>query len=406
LPIKNCKLPIAIVIPKRNLKFALINLSMSKPLSVETKLIRGTHTSGQGAVVDPITLSTTFLRGEDGQFIADGDIYARASNPNRTTLESKLALLENAKEAISFGSGQAATTSVFLALGSASHVIIPDDIYYGTRVLIESVFADWGLTYTIIDFSDLKNLETAIQPNTKLIWIESPSNPALKITDIEAVVKIAKAKNILTACDNTWSTPYFTQPLSLGIDIVMHSTTKYLGGHSDILGGVLMWTENLDQKIAEKLKSIQKLGGAVPSPFDSWLLNRSLNTFWLRMPKHAENAMELAQFLETHPEIEAIYYPGLSSHPGHEIAKRQMKNGFGGMLSVLIKGDEANAIKVATKLKIFRNATSLGGVESLVDHRKTAEGEHSTSKPNLLRISVGIENVIDLIDDFKQALDK
>jgi cystathionine gamma-synthase len=379
---------------------------MSKPLSVETKLIRGTHTSGQGAVVDPITLSTTFLRGEDGQFVADGDIYSRASNPNRTIVESKLAILENADEALAFSSGQAATTAVFLTLGSEAHIIIPDDIYYGTRVLIESVLADWGITFTVIDFSDLQNLQKAIQKNTKLIWIESPSNPALKITDIEAVTKIAKSKNILTACDNTWATPYFTQPLALGIDIVMHSTTKYFGGHSDILGGALMWSENLDSKIAEKLKSIQKLGGSVPSPFDTWLLSRSLSTFCLRMPKHAENAMALALFLESHPAIEAVYYPGLPSHQGHEIAKKQMKNGFGGMLSVLIKGDEANALSVATKLKIFRNATSLGGVESLVDHRRTAEGEHSTSKPNLLRISVGIENVIDLINDFKQALDK
>jgi cystathionine gamma-synthase len=380
--------------------------AMSDPLFLETQLIRGTHNGKQGAVVDPITLSTTFYRGDDGQFVTDGDIYARASNPNRTILESQLAVLENATEAIAFSSGQAATTAIFLTLGKDSHIIIPDDIYYGTRVLIDSVLSDWGLTYTVVDFSNLANLEKAILPNTKLIWIESPSNPALKITDIEAVSKIAKSKNILTACDNTWATPYFTQPLAFGVDIVMHSTTKYLGGHSDILGGALMWSDKLELKISEKLKSIQKLGGAVPSPFDSWLLSRSLSTFCLRMPKHAENAMTMAIFFESHSEIEAVFYPGLASHPGHEIAKRQMKNGFGGMLSILIKGDEANAVKVATKLKIFRNATSLGGVESLVDHRRTAEGEHSTSKPNLLRISVGIENVIDLINDFKQALDK
>ena len=378
---------------------------MAEALFLETKLIRGEHSSGQASVVEPINLSTTFYRGEDGHFVSNGDIYSRASNPNRTTLEAKLAMLECGDKALAFSSGQAATTAIFLALGANSHIILPDDIYYGTRVLIDSVLADFTITYTICDFTKLSEIEKAIQPNTKLIWIESPSNPALKISDIAEISKIAIVKNIFTACDNTWASPYFTQPLNLGVDIVMHSSTKYLGGHSDILGGALIWKNTLNSQIAEKLQNIQKLGGAVPSPFDCWLLSRSLSTFCLRMPQHAQNAMALATYLETHPAIEKVYYPGLKSHQGHEIAKKQMINGYGGMVSILIKGDEENAIKVATKLKIFRNATSLGGVESLVDHRKTAEGEHSTTKPNLLRISVGIENVSDLINDFKQALD-
>ncbi len=378
---------------------------MSEAKYLETKLIRGNNHANQTAVVEPISLSTTFLRGEDGHFLTDGDIYTRASNPNRTTLESKLAILENAHQALAFASGQAATNTILSTLGANAHIIIPDDIYYGTRVLIETVFADFGMSYTICDFTDSASVETAIKPNTKLIWIESPSNPSLKIADIEQLASIAKKNNILSVCDNTWASPYFTQPLSLGIDIVMHSSTKYLGGHSDILGGALMWGESLDKSLEDKLIAIQKLGGAVPSAFDCWLLSRSLSTFCVRMPQHAENAMALATYFASHPQIEAVYYPGLASHPGHEIAKKQMKNGFGGMISILIKGDEANALKVATKLQIFRNATSLGGVESLVDHRKTAEGEHSTSKPNLIRISVGIENVNDLINDFKQALD-
>ncbi len=379
---------------------------MSKPLFLETQLIRGSQHGNQTSVVDPITLSTTFLRGEDGHFVSDGDIYSRASNPNRTSLESKLAILEKGDKALAFASGQAATNAVFLALGANSHIILPNDIYYGTRVLIDNVLADFQISYSICDFTDINQIEKTIQANTKLIWIESPSNPSLKISDIAEIAKIASKNKILSVCDNTWASPFFTQPLSLGIDIVMHSSTKYLGGHSDILGGALIWKNTLDTRIAAKLVDIQKLGGSVPSPFDCWLLSRSLSTFCLRMPQHAQNAMILATFLETHTAIEKVYYPGLESHPGHEIAKKQMLNGFGGMISVLIKGDEQIAIKVASKLQIFRNATSLGGVESLVDHRKTAEGEHSTTKPNLLRISVGIENVNDLINDFKQALDK
>lgn len=373
--------------------------------SLETTIIhKGLSSQDSGAVVNPLIQSTTFLRDEDGSFVKERDIYSRASNPNRRLLEEKLALLENGTEALCFSSGQAASIALFHTLGLGSHIIIPDDIYYGTRLIIEKLYANWNMTFSVVDMSNLQNIEAAIVPNTKLIWIETPSNPKLKIADLQAISTLARSKNILTACDNTWATPYFTQPLDFGIDIVMHSTTKYLGGHSDILGGALIWGKNLKDTTALALKDYQSIGGGVPSPSDCWLLNRSLSTFFLRMQKHAENAAKLAVFFQNNLKIEKVYYPGLQSHENHEIAKKQMRNGFGGMISIEIKGDEANCLRVASKLKVFKHATSLGGVESLVDHRRTAEGIHSVSPPNLLRVSVGIENIEDLLEDFSQAL--
>jgi cystathionine gamma-synthase len=283
-------------------------------------------------------------------------------------------------------------------------VILPDDIYYGTRVILENLYKNWNIELTVVDMSNPLNIQKAIRPNTKLVWIETPSNPCLKIADIETIAEICTHSGILTAVDNTWASPYFTNPLALGADIVMHSTTKYLGGHSDILGGAVIWGNKLDANKAQYIKDYQSIGGGVPSPYDCWLLNRSLSTFFIRMAKHNSNADELASFLNTHPNIEKVYYPGLLSHQNHEVAKKQMNNGFGGMMSIVIKGDERNCLRVASKLKIFQHATSLGGVESLVDHRRTAEGVHSVSASNLLRISVGIENIEDLIEDFAQAL--
>ncbi|MFN3849029.1 MAG: trans-sulfuration enzyme family protein [Spirosomataceae bacterium] len=357
-----------------------------------------------GAVVQPMILSTTFERAEDGSFIEGRDIYSRASNPNRRALEAKLAALEGGTDAVAFGSGQAATMSIFHSLGAGSHVILPDDIYYGTRYMIESLYANWGLTCSVVDMTDLSQIKKVIKKNTKLIWVETPSNPSLKVADIQAVVKIAHAKNILVACDNTWATPYFTKPFEFGVDIIMHSSTKYFGGHSDILGGCVILKNNT--VITEKIRLFQTVGGATPSAFDCWLLTRSLSTFYARMPIHGANAMKLAEFLETHPKIEKVHYPGLKSNEYHKTAKKQMKNGFGGMLSILIKGDEAQAMRFSSSMKIVTHATSLGGVETLVDHRRSAEGEHSVSPPNLIRVSVGIENIEDLIQDFKEALDK
>ncbi|MCP9769026.1 PLP-dependent transferase [Lacihabitans sp. LS3-19] len=373
--------------------------------SIETTIIhKGISNQDSGAVVSPLIQSTTFLRDENGSFVKERDIYSRASNPNRRLLEEKLAILENGTEALCFSSGQAASIALFHTIGSSSHIIIPDDIYYGTRLIIEKLYANWNITFSIVDMSNLRNIEEAITLDTKLIWIETPSNPKLKIADLQEISILAKSKNILTACDNTWATPYFTQPLEFGIDIVMHSTTKYLGGHSDILGGALIFGKNLDENLTLALKDYQSIGGGVPSPNDCWLLNRSLSTFFLRMQRHAENAKKLAFFFQNHDKIEKVYYPGLKEHENHEIAKKQMKNGFGGMISIEIKGDEDNCLRVASKLRVFKHATSLGGVESLVDHRRTAEGIHSVSPVNLLRVSVGIEDIDDLLEDFSQAL--
>lgn len=379
-------------------------------MKLETLSIHaGNHgDSATGAVVPPLILSTTFERADDGSVVEGRDIYTRASNPNRRALEQKLAAIEGGSEAIAFASGQAATMSIFHTLGAGSHVILPDDIYYNTKVIIDTLYANFGLTCTEVDMTDLNAIKRAIKKNTKLIWIETPSNPSLKITDIEAVVKIAKAKNIMVACDNTWATPFCTRPFSFGVDVVMHSTTKYFGGHSDILGGCVIFPPNSTREMLPQIRTYQSVGGAVPSAFDCWLLNRSLSTFAVRMPVHAHNAMKLAAFLENRPQIEKVNYPGLKSNEYHRIAKKQMisPNGtpcFGGMMSILVKGGEKEALALASKLQLFKHATSLGGVESLIEHRYSVEGTHSKSPQNLLRISVGIENIDDLIADFEQA---
>jgi len=366
-----------------------------------------------GAVVPPLILSTTFERAADGSIVEGRDIYTRASNPNRRAVEEKLATLEGGSEAIAFASGQAATMSIFHSLGGNSHVILPDDIYYNTKVIIDNLYSNFGLTCTAIDMTDLGAIKRAIKKNTKLIWIETPSNPSLKITDIQAVVKIAKAKNILVACDNTWATPFFTRPFEHGVDLIMHSTTKYFGGHSDILGGVVILPPASPLGVRATvatgaIRTFQTVGGAVPSPFDCWLLSRSLSTFAIRMPVHAQNAMKLATFLEVQPQIEKVNYPGLKSNEYHNVAKKQMRNAdgvpcFGGMMSILVKGGQKEAMELASKLRLFKHATSLGGVESLIEHRFSVEGIHSCSPENLLRISVGIENIEDLIADFEQA---
>ncbi len=364
-----------------------------------------------GAVVPPLILSTTFERANDGSLVEGRDIYTRASNPNRRALEEKLAALEGGSEAIAFSSGQAATMSIFHSLGAGSHVILPDDIYYNTKVIIDTLYSCFGLTCTEVDMTNLSEIKRAIKKNTRLIWIETPSNPSLKIIDIQAVTKIAKVKGIIVACDNTWASSYFCKPFELGVDIVMHSTTKYFGGHSDILGGCVILPnlkslperEGRGEVLSNAIRTFQTVGGAVPSPFDCWLLSRSLSTYAIRMPIHAQNAMKLALFLENHPKIEKVNYPGLKSNEYHRIAKKQMIGGYGGMMSVLVKGRQKEAMELASKLKIFKHATSLGGVESLIEHRFSVEGLHSKSPENLLRISVGIEHIEDLITDFENA---
>ena len=372
-------------------------------MEFSTKIIHEDNIKdSSGAVMSPIILSTTFERGDDGVSIPSGFFYSRYDNPNRHSLEGKLAKMESGSSCVSFASGLAAATAVFQSLKSGDHIVLPDDTYFSIRTILEMMFADFGLSYSLVDMTNLYALKAAIKPSTKLVWIETPSNPLIKVTDIAAVVTIAKAHQCFTVADNTWATPFYTRPLELGVDIVLHSTTKYLGGHSDILGGALIFKE--DNDLYTKIRAFQKYGGAVPSAFDCWLLCRSLNSFTARMPLHSVNAMQLAQHLETESKIERVLYPGLPSHPQHEVAKKQMTGGYGGMLSILVKGDRESALKLATALKLFTHATSLGGVESLIEHRKSIEGPQSATPDNLLRISVGIEHINDLIEDFKQAL--
>lgn len=355
--------------------------------------------NGNRAVIQPITLSTTFERGPEGDY-PGGFIYSRSDNPNRKSLENVLMKLENGADCCAFSSGNAAGSAVFQSLKPGSHIIAPSDMYHGLRNQLKIVYAD-TLEVDFVDFSKPELIKSAIKSNTKLIWIETPSNPLLKIADINAIVKIAKEKNIIVVCDNTFASPVFQNPLDLGCDIVMHSTTKYLGGHSDVGGGALICKEI--NPFWEKIKDIQGYSGAVPSPFDCFLTVRGIKTLPYRMRGHAENAMKIAEFLEDHSSVERVFYPGLKSHPDHEIAARQMKN-FGGVVSFLVKGSDTEALKVVNKVEVFSQATSLGGVESLIEHRYSIEGPDTKTPKNLIRASIGLENSDDLIEDLIQAL--
>ncbi|MDB5026121.1 MAG: aminotransferase class I/II-fold pyridoxal phosphate-dependent enzyme [Mucilaginibacter sp.] len=370
-------------------------------MKIETIAIHaGNHTDGSSkAVIQPITLSTTFVREADGSFPA-GYIYSRSSNPNRTSLENVLARLEGGVDAAAFSSGNAAGMTVFQTLKPGTHVICPDDMYHGLRNQLKTLFAGI-LEFDFIDVNDVVVLKSRIKQHTGLIWIESPSNPLLKITDIKKIVQIAKQHHIRVACDNTFATPIGQQPLALGADLVMHSSTKYLGGHSDLMGGALITSEK-DQWWT-KIRQVQEMGGAIPSPIDCYFLARSIKTLPYRVRGHVNNAQLLAEYLQKHPKVEKVMYPGLSSHPEHQIAKDQMKN-FGGMLSFCVKGGSDEARKVINKLNIFTQATSLGGVESLIEHRASVEGPDTKTPHNLLRVSVGLEHIDDLIADISQAL--
>jgi cystathionine gamma-synthase len=354
---------------------------------------------GTGAVTPSITLSTTFERAEDGSF--QHHQYTRMGNPNRDALETALAALEGGEIGFAFASGQAAAAAVFQTLSPGDHMLMPDDLYHGLRHLIRQIMVRWGLAADFVDMADLASVARALRPNTRLVWIETPSNPRLKITDIAAVARLAREAGALTVVDNTWATPIAQRPLALGADIVMHSTTKYIGGHSDVLGGCLVVRP--DNGLVERLRAAQHLIGSVPSPFDCWLLMRSLPTLPYRVRAQAESAANLAAFLESHPAIERVYYPGLASDSGHAIAARQMSN-FGGMLSIQVRGGQAEAMAVASRVKLFIRATSLGGVESLLEHRASVEGADTPTPPNLLRLSIGLEHPDDLIADLTQAL--
>lgn len=369
----------------------------------ETQAIHATNLVDEtaGAIATPIFLTTTFTRDVDGSY-PKGHMYSRNSNPNRDALEKGLAALEGGAEAFAFASGLAAVSAVLQCLKSGDHVLMPAVGYYASVKLAEEIMGPWGLQMTQVDMEDLSAVASAILPNTQLIWIETPANPLLSVTDISAICALAHARGIRVAVDNTIATPILQNPISFGADIVMHATTKYIGGHSDILGGAIIVRESDAWSV--RLKRVQILMGATQNPLDCYLLARGLKTLPLRMREHSASALELATRLEKHPAIERVHYPGLASHPQHALALRQMPRGFSGMISIQIKGDEANARLVAGRLCLFQQATSLGGVESLVEHRRSIEGPQSTTPGNLLRISVGLEHIDDLWADFEQAL--
>jgi cystathionine gamma-synthase len=369
----------------------------------ETLAIHATNLIDEtaGSIATPIFLTTTFTRDPDGSY-PKGHMYSRNSNPNRDALEKGLAVLEGGAKAFAFASGLAAVSAVFQCLKSGDHVLMPSVGYYASMKLADEIMSPWGLQMSQVNMEDLDAVRAAILPNTKLIWVETPANPLLAISNIQTISSLAHSLGILVGVDNTIATPILQNPISLGADFVMHATTKYIGGHSDVLGGAIIVREENDW--SERLKRVQILMGATQSPMDCYLLSRGLKTLPLRMREHSASALVLAQRLENHSAVERVHYPGLTSHPQHDLAKRQMPNGFSGMISIQIIGDETNARRVASKLTLFQQATSLGGVESLVEHRKSIEGPDSKTPGNLVRLSIGLEHVDDLWEDLNQAL--
>ncbi|MCC7447053.1 MAG: aminotransferase class I/II-fold pyridoxal phosphate-dependent enzyme [Anaerolineae bacterium] len=353
-----------------------------------------------GAIAEPIYLSTTFERAADGTF-PHGYVYTRSENPNRAALEACLQALEGGTTAVAFSSGLAAAASILQALPQGSHVIAPNDSYMGTKNLLRQITTLRGLDVSFVNMTDLDAVRAAIQPDTQMIWTETPSNPLLKITDLTRVAEIAHSINALCVCDSTWCTPVIQRPFTFGVDVVVHATTKYFGGHTDVLGGAIIFRQG--NEFSALVRQIQVTLGAVPSPFDCWLILRGTATLPWRMRGHSENAMRLATFLKQHPRVMAVHYPGLPDHPGHAIAARQMSM-FGGMLSFEVQGGQAAAMAVAARVTLFTRATSLGGVESLIEHRASIEGPGTLTPDSLLRVSVGLEHPDDLIADLEQAL--
>jgi cystathionine gamma-lyase len=368
------------------------------------------NSGGAGDVVKPIHLSTTFARKKVDEPTL-GYEYTRSLNPTRKALEEKLAALENAKYALAFSSGLAAESTILLSLlKPGDHIIAFDDLYGGTKRIFNKVFEGYQFEISFVDATVAENIENAVQKNSKLIWIESPTNPLLKLSDIKAIANIARKHNLILVVDNTFLSPYFQNPLNLGAHIVVHSSTKYIGGHSDVLGGSIMLS---DEALHERLKYYQNAVGAVLSPFDSYLTMRGIKTLQLRMQRHNQNALEIARHLESHPKIKKVIYPGLESHPQHTLAKQQT-TGFAGVISFELKGDAADARTFLENLKLFALAESLGGVESLIEipavmtHASVPKEirEQIGISDTLIRVSVGVEDSRDLINDLKQALEK
>lgn len=352
------------------------------------------------AIIPPISPSTIYEIDAEGRKESDFH-YTRLGNPNRLQFEYVAAALEGGETASAFSSGIAAGMAILQSMDPGDHIIIPEDVYSGNRRMVQTIMTGWKLESSFINMTDPDTVAAHIKPNTRLIWIETPSNPLMRITDIAATAALAKSHGLLTVVDNTWPTPVNQQPLELGADLVLHSTSKYFGGHSDILGGIVI--SKKDDDFAEKVRIIQRFGGAVPSPQDCWMLSRSTRTLAYRMKGHNENAGIIARYLESHKKVAEVYYPGLESFAGYDIAKKQM-TGFGGMISFLIKGSKEEAVKIVGRSKLIKRATSLGGVESTWEHRQSSEGEGSITPDDLIRLSVGLEHPQDITDDLEEAL--
>ncbi|MFF9843881.1 cystathionine gamma-synthase [Streptomyces sp. NPDC013740] len=375
--------------------------------SFETRAIHAGNTADPltGAVVPPIYQVSTYKQDGVGG-LRGGYEYSRSANPTRTALEENLAALEGGRRGLAFASGLAAEDCLLRTLlVPGDHVVIPNDAYGGTFRLFAKVVQRWGVDFSVADTSDLQSVRGALNERTKLIWVETPSNPLLGITDIEAVAGVARQAGVKLVVDNTFASPYLQQPLALGADVVVHSLTKYMGGHSDVVGGALV---TADAELGEELAYHQNAMGAVAGPFDSWIVLRGIKTLAVRMDRHSENAAKIVEMLTQHPKVSQVLYPGLPEHPGHEIAAKQMRS-FGGMISFRVEGGEQAAVEVCNRAKLFTLGESLGGVESLIEHpgrmtHASVAGSALEVPADLVRLSVGIENVDDLLADLRQAL--
>jgi cystathionine gamma-synthase len=353
-----------------------------------------------GAVAPPLYTATTFEHEPDST-APRGYVYSRTDNPNRKALEDCLAALEGGAAAAAFASASAATAAVFQALAPGDHVVAPLDAYFGTGHLLRETFAPWGLQVDFVDMTDAGAVKAALTPRTKVVWVETPSNPLWRVTDIAEVAALAHGAGARCVCDNTAATAVLQRPFVHGADLVVYATTKYLGGHGDVMGGAVV--ARTRDPFFERIRAIQGAGGAVPSPFDCWLVRRGIRTLPWRMRAHSDNALRVATFLRGHPRVEAVHYPGLAAHPQHEVARRQM-SGFGGMLSMQVRGGREAAFAVERAVRVFTCATSFGGTESLLEHRASVEGAATRSPDNLLRLSIGLEHPDDLLADLTQAL--
>jgi cystathionine gamma-synthase len=375
-------------------------------MKFETLAVHAGRTiDGQTAsIAPPIYLSTTFEREADGSF-RGGTPYARDANPNRREIEACIAALEGGADAAAFASGMAAIAAIFHALAPGDHVIVAHDAYYGVRLLLDGALARWGLATSYVDLRDLSAVKAAMCATTRLIFIESPSNPLVAITDIASVAAIARNGGAHVACDNTWATPVLQRPLDLGADLIVHSGTKYLGGHSDTMLGLIV-TRDASDALFARVREAQSIAGAIPSPFACWLALRGADTLALRVREQSRNALAIATFLRDHPAVTAVHYAGLPSDPGHAVAARQMHGGFGGVLSFEVRGGRDAAMRVASGVSLFVRATSFGGTHSAIEHRRSVEGERSITPEGLLRAAIGVEHADDLICDLERALDR